>query len=641
MPIHFTNHYNISRERKPLTQEERLQYQRMVEWIRENKQARNTISFNNLFLETLLWEDETILKSISKLCLTKRNEICASSYSSFIPFFKDFEDQIIEKQLQRSYKQLKKTYPNSYIKGFYDSFGCWDNRFKPVLTNNNCEYVYVDWKVIADTLQINTTTIPSSILRPYKLENEQISVFPSISLSTIFRLFPDVLRDTINTGDFSYIYKKIEKIIGETSDFDNYLSLIIDLNPIQYSPAIESIKWSNFFHTASMQYNPQFDNILPSLLIKENGDSFETIDLQSGYSLEIAHMMKQSSSNYINLNCQYFTTLFGNYLTKILYFQEKNRKNGKIKDSSIEQFIMYCWNVMLKCYQNVGFANCGTIQYRDINIENIINTWNNITYLDLIFKLLQGLLSPNTIEHAPFVELVEKGSNIIYWGKEYFAKFSHRGGKIMDLFHPKTGEILCSSPISEKCVSDTPEPRYGIMYDIVSKKYQGQFNLFNEWYTLKIEHHQDFDKFTFINYIYRGLKLYKSYIFNNNQNSIDIVYSIENDGKDIEDVDIYSLSIFNTGTEVSPQITKQDIWYDFDASNKDMTNFSIINKQLNQKVYIEIPSSVRWEVTKRFKDLRLNFHIDIPNLKSKETVSYKFKLTNGKNGVKEGKEKEL
>ena len=55
---------------------------------------------------------------------------------------------------------------------------------------------------------------------------------------------------------------------------------------------------------------------------------------------------------------------------------------------------------------------------------------------------------------------------------------------ITNLIDLKKGIVLTSCPSKDLAIDKaTHEPRYGLMYDVISKRYSGQYNLFNERYT--------------------------------------------------------------------------------------------------------------------------------------------------------------
>ncbi|MHA1551910.1 MAG: hypothetical protein ACTSQC_08195 [Candidatus Heimdallarchaeaceae archaeon] len=86
---------------------------------------------------------------------------------------------------------------------------------------------------------------------------------------------------------------------------------------------------------------------------------------------------------------------------------------------------------------------------------------------------------------------IERSSNIgqectesMFIGNDLLCSLTNKGGIISNLIDLKKGIVLTSCPSNDLAIDKaTHEPRYGLMYDVISKRYSGQYNLFNERYT--------------------------------------------------------------------------------------------------------------------------------------------------------------
>ena len=100
MTVYLSAHYNLSCYKGKVTKDHVDRYQQIINWFAEEPQFKGTISFNSLFLQSIIWENESILLDISKLCHANQLEISGSMYSNYVPFSLDFENEILKHQIK-------------------------------------------------------------------------------------------------------------------------------------------------------------------------------------------------------------------------------------------------------------------------------------------------------------------------------------------------------------------------------------------------------------------------------------------------------------------------------------------------------------------------------------------------------------
>ena len=129
MTVFFSVHYNIASYREPITKDLNSSHHKLLNLFKSNSDTKGVISSNSLLLQSYIWGDDTVIKDISKLCLSNRIEICSSMYSSLIPFNLPYEEDFIKLQIKNSSTILRELFDLKFIQGFYPPFGIWDNRY--------------------------------------------------------------------------------------------------------------------------------------------------------------------------------------------------------------------------------------------------------------------------------------------------------------------------------------------------------------------------------------------------------------------------------------------------------------------------------------------------------------------------------
>jgi len=116
------------------------------------------------------------------------------------------------------------------------------------------------------------------------------------------------------------------------------------------------------------------------------------------------------------------------------------------------------------------------------------------------------------------------------------------------LVNLKNGEFIASTPSPNFSVDNASlEPKFGLLFDIVSKQFSGQYSLFNEGYVASRKQTNDGVEITLSTYATSDIVLKKIVTLKNDSSTINIKYSFENKGIYKEEFSLYSLSKFNLG----------------------------------------------------------------------------------------------
>ena len=216
---------------------------------------------------------------------------------------------------------------------------------------------------------------------------------------------------------------------------------------------------------------------------------------------------------------------------------------------------------------------------------------------------------------------------MVYFNNKILCSFLHRGGIINNLANLENGEFIASSPSPNLIVNTvTQEPNYGLMFDIVSKKYSGQYNLFNEGYVASRKELTDGVEITLSTYATSDIVLKKVFTITNDSNKIDVRYNFQNRGIVKEEFILYSLSKFNMGDYIAPVFSQENLILENISGSKNTVILEINNEKTNSKVKITLLKEIGYDSKKRFRNLEVTLRMKVPILELHETKDFVFNI---------------
>ena len=626
MTVYLSAHYNLSCYKGKVTKDHVDRYQQIINWFAEEPQFKGTISFNSLFLQSIIWENESILHDISKLCHANQLEISGSMYSNYVPFSLDFENEILKHQIKKSSEILKEIFPNEYIKGFYPPFSVFDSRNIEYLMDESYQYIIVDWSILDRALNKEPIgAIHPSFSRVFKIKNKDIYVFPSFNLRSVYRLFPELYEQYLNSGIIDSLTEAIQQgdEISKERGINLFGILTFDLNDLGFPAFRSDFNFDNYFIESKKLLSQPTNFIKPSEII----DKFDVQEIDLKYSLpyEMIFSAESISSNDISPCCENLNKLVKENLNRINKMKEIISAIEREDKQFLTNLVNYSWNYLLTNIHNTYFSQF-IEPIKGVNILDYRNIWNSINHLRLVEFIVKSYTRETTTKTG-FQILDPICGDMIYQNKKILCSFLHRGGSINNLVNLSDGEFIVSSPSPRLSINHiTQEPSFGLMFDIVSKKFSGQYNLFNEGYVASRKELNDGVQITLSTYASNDIVLKKIFTITNNSNKIGINYNFENRGILKEEFTLYSLSKFNLGDYTKPILSKEDILIEKKSGSNDTVVLEIKNKNLNSKIKITSPQEIEFLTKKSFRNLELTSRMKIPVLSFKEKKDFTFSL---------------
>ncbi len=626
MTVYLSAHYNLSCFRGAVTKDHAGRYQQIIDWFAREPQFKGTISFNTLFLQSIIWENESIVKDISKLCLAEQLELSASMFSNYVPFSLKFENEILKHQIKYASKELKNFYPDEYIKGFYSPFGVFDDRNVGHLVDESYRYIIVDWNILDRAINKKPIgNIDPSFSKVFKIKDKDIYVLPSYNLRSIYRLFPEFYKQYLSSGIIDSLSEAIQKgdKISNKEGIDLFGLLTIDLNDLKFPTFRSDFNFDSYFIESKQLLNQPMNFIRPSEVIEK----FDIKEIDLKYSLPYEMILSSETIPTIELSpcCENLTRILKMNLNRIKRIEKAASSLENIQKSAIENLIKHSWNYLLTNLHNTYFSQFNE-PIKGVNILDFMNIWNSINHINLA-EFIANAYKTDKITKDGFHIIDPICGDMVHYNNNILCSFLHRGGVINNLFNLENGEFIASSPSPSLIVNTvTQEPNYGLMFDIVSKKYSGQYNLFNEGYVASRKELTDGVEIALSTYATSDIVLKKIFTIRNGSNKIDINYNFQNRGVVKEEFILYSLSKFNMGDYIAPIFSQENLILENISSSKDSVILEINNEKTNSKVKITVPEEIRYDSKKRFRNLELTLRMKVPILELHETKDFVFSI---------------
>ena len=629
MVVYFASHYNLSRFREPITKDDYNIYNHIMKWFQTNPESRGTISMNSLFIQSHFWENESLLRDISKLCLSGHIDLSSSMYSNYIPFNFPHEDKFIEFQIRNAASILRDTYPKEQVLGYYPPFGVWDERSAKYLESEGFKYVIMDWyileKAISDNPQAN---IDPSFSRPFKIKGYDLYTLPSFDLRSIYRIYPEIYKEFLQSGEI----KKLLKIINEGAnqleeiDEDFFGLLSLNINDLKFPIFRSDFDFDRYLIESEVLANQPLIFTKPSDMIEKVKD-IDEIDIKSSLPFEILSLLGMKEEIQITPCCIYIVNIFKKYLNKLLEYQSKIESLSDSLKGKITNLLDYAWNYLITMQHNYCFTTF-SLPIKGINSIKVSNRWKSIHHLEIVRYIIDKMLEEEETQQSNQMIFIGEGCDeLAFVGENLFCSFIHKGGILCNLVNLKTGEFIASTPSQHLAIDQISlEPRFGMMYDIVSKRYSGQYNLFNEGYTFSQNTGSKNNEICLSTYATGDIILEKYFQLEQKSNTIKIKYHFVNRGGRAEEFVLYSLSKINLG-DFQNTLTLHD---DFDIKNhSEKNNKSIIilsTKNAQTSLRLELPEEISWRIVRSFGSLDLTLRMDVPKIPIEGSKEFSFSL---------------
>ncbi len=628
MAVYISTHFNLSSSLVPVTRDEYDKYAKIINWFLVNKSARGTISTNSLFLLSNMWGNQTVLKNLSKLCLADQIELSSSMYSNFIPMNQPYEDRLIEHQINQATTILKNIFPAKYIKGYYPPFGVWDKRSIDTLENQGYKYVIMDWYSIAKTLNPKPTGIfEVEYFKPFKLKNQNVFVLPSFNLRSVYRNYPETYKEAIRSGELKNLMKIVkERIeISKETHQDHFGILSLDLNDMKFPVFHPQFDLENFLNEARNLIEQPAFFLKPSEII-EKFEEIQEIDIRSAPPYEITLTKGYQRGLKLTPYCIRCRQLFQKHLTNLEDIERRSSTNTNEIQLKIANLLKYAYNYLIRKQHNFCF-DVFSEPIKGVNTLVNADNWESISHLNLIENVAKMFLEKETDQLDRFTSLGQECSESIFIGKDLFCSLTDKGGIITNLIDLKKGVVLTSCPSKDLALDKaTHEPRYGLMYDVISKRHSGQYNLFNERYTYNWLDKKDSKTIMFSIYATENILLSKHFEFGKDSSRFNVQYNLKNFGNKSDEFSVLSLSKINLGENQTHFLSQEEIEVFEDKQSDKISSIKIFNKELNSGLEITIPENIDVKIEKDFGNFELSLRIIVPQLRKMEEKSFSFKI---------------
>lgn len=626
MTVYLSAHYNLSCFRGVVTKDHVDRYQQIINWFAREPRFKGTISFNTLFLQSIIWENESIVKDISKLCLAEQLELSASMFSNYVPFSLDFENEILEHQIKYASKELQDIYPDKYIKGFYSPFSVFDDRNVEHLVDESYKYIIVDWSILDRAINKKPIgDIDPSFSKVFKIKDKDIYVLPSYNLRSVYRLFPEFYKQYLSSGIIDSLSEAIQEgnEISDKEGIDLFGILTIDLNDLKFPTFRSDFDFDNYFIESKQLLKQPMSFVRPSEVIEK----FDIKEIELKYSLPYEMILSSETIPTIDISpcCENLIRIVKLNLNRIKKIEKAANLLESDQKNAIENLLKHSWNYLLTNLHNTYFSQFNE-PIKGVNILDFRNMWNSINQINLA-EFIANSYKTDKITKNGFHIIDPICGDMVYFNNKILCSFLHRGGIINNLANLENGEFIASSPSPNLIVNTvTQEPNYGLMFDIVSKKYSGQYNLFNEGYVASRKELTDGVEITLSTYATSDIVLKKVFTITNDSNKIDVRYNFQNRGIIKEEFILYSLSKFNMGDYIAPVFSQENLILENISGSKNTVILEINNEKTNSKVKITLPKEIGYDSKKRFRNLELTLRMKVPILELHETKDFVFNI---------------
>lgn len=628
MVVYISTHFNLARFLVPVTRDEYDKFTKIVNWFLVNKSARGVISTNSLFLLSNMWGNKTILKNLSKLCLAGQIELSSSMYSNFIPMNLPYEERLINLQINQAATILNSIFPAKYIKGYYPPFGVWDKRSADTLVDQEYKYVVMDWHIIAKALNKKPSGVfEVEYFKPFKLKDKNIFVLPSFNLRSVYRNYPETYDEAIHSGELKNLMKVIKEGIEISKDTNqDYCGLLsIDLNDMKFPVFQPNFDFENYLCEASNLMKQPAIFLKPSEII-EKFEDIQEIDIKSAYPYEVTLTMGYQRGLKLTPYCLRCSKAFQKHIENLENIEKRSNASSNEINLKVENLLKYAHNYIITKQHNFCFDVFSKPIKGTNTLANAYN-WESINHLDLIESIAKMFLEKETDQIDMLTSHGHECTESTFIGNELFCSLTDKGGIITNLIDLKKGTVLTSCPSKDLAIDKTThEPRYGFMYDVISKRHSGQFNLFNERYTYNWLDKKDGKIIMLSIYATEDILLSKHFEFEKNSSCFNVQYNLKNFGNKSDEFSILSLSKINLG-EHHTHFLSQDVIEVFEEKQNDNSSkIRIFNKELNSGLEINIPENISVKIEKDFRNYELSLRMTIPQLQRMEEKSFSFKI---------------
>ena len=627
MTVYFSIHYNLATYREPITKDLNNNHHQLLNWFKTNSETKGVISTNSLLLQSYMWGDDTVIKDTSKLCLANQIEICASLYSSFIPFNLPYEQDFIGLQIKNSSAILQELFDSKFIQGFYPPFGIWDERYTKNLELENYKYALVDWFILEKNLSKNPQPIVNpDFLKIFKIKDHNFFAIPSFNLRSVYRVYPDIYEEFLQTGQIS---KMIKAILKGAEEFEENLFVVLslDLNDLTFPRFHSDFDLETYLNETGVFSDLPITFVKPSEMVNIMKDPKE-LDIKFSYPFEIQHLKERDEIIEVSPCCNFYIKIFKKYQN---YLNEVQNKLETLTDSiknSLSNLVKYCWNYLLLIQHNFCFNAFGEpIKGRSLFYYS--DVWRSIQHLNLFRLIIDKIINLQEFPQEPHLLFSENEfEELIHLGNRLICSFQHKGGIISNLIDLKNGNVLATTPSPYLALNkQTNEPLNGLMYDIISKRFSGQFNKFNEGYIISKNDTQKSTIYTLSEYLTGDMVLFKRYTIPHKSPIIKIDYEFFNRGKKREGYILYSLSKFNLNDLQSLLSRRDNLDFSEESSIDENTIVKLFNREMNTSLFLRIPKDINWRVRKGFGSLDLSLGMNVNPLNKDENQIFSFEIS--------------
>ena len=627
MTVYFSIHYNMSTYREPITKDLNNSHHKLLNWFKTNSDSKGVISANSLLLQSHVLGDDTVIKDASKLCLANRIEICSSLYSSFIPFNLPYEQEFIKLQINNSSAILRELFDSKFIQGFYPPFGIWDARYTEYLESERYKYALVDWFI----LEKNLSKEPKAYVKPeflkiFKTKNHDLFVIPSFNLRSVYRVYPDIYNEFLQSGQISTMIKAILKGVEEFEE-DLFVVLSLDLNDLTFPRFHSDFDLDTYLTETGVFSDLPITFVKPSEMVSVMKEHKE-LDIKFSYPFEIQYLKESDEIIEVSPCCNFYIKIFKEYQNYLNEIQNKLETFTDSMKSSLSSLVEYCWNYLLLIQHNFCFNALGE-PIKERSLSDISDVWRSIQHLDIFKMIINKIISLQEFPVKPHLLFSEyECGEYIHLGNKIVFSLQQKGGIISNLIDLKRGSILATTPSLNLALSKHKnEPLNGLMYDIISKRFSGQFNMFNESYTFSKKNTKNDTSYTLSEYITGDIVLFKKYTVQHNSPIIKIDYEFFNRGKQRKEFILYSLSKFNLNNLQTLLSRRNSFDFSEETSINENTIVKLFNEEMNTSLFLRIPQDITWRVKKGFGSLDLSLGMRVNPLRIDENQIFSFEMS--------------
>ncbi len=628
MAVYISTHFNLSRSLVPVTRDEYDKYTKIIDWFLINKSARGTISTNSLFLLSNMWGNKTVLKNLSKLCLANQIELSSSMYSNFIPMNHSYEERFIKNQINQATTILNEIFPAKYIKGYYPPFGVWDKRSTGTLVDQGYKYVLMDWYIIAKALNPKPTGVfEIEYFKHFKLKSQDIFILPSFNLRSVYRNYPETYDEALHSGELKNLMEVIRGgiEISEDTNQDYCGVLSLDLNDMKFPVFQPQFDFENYLNEASKLMEQPAFFLKPSEII-EKFEEIQEIDIESTFPYEVTLTMGYQRGLKLTPYCLRCRQLFQKHLKNLEDIEKRSNSASNEINLKVANLLQYAHNYLIRKQHNFCF-DVFSETIKGVNTLVNADNWESINHLNLIENIAEMFLERETDQIDMSTSLGQECSDSIFIGNDLLCSFTNKGGIITNFIDLKKGIVLTSCPSKDLALDKaTHEPRYGLMYDVISKRYSGQYNLFNERYTYNWLDKKDSKIIMFSIYATENILLSKHFEFEKNSSKFNVHYNLKNFGNKSDEFSVLSLSKINLGEHHTHFLSQEEIEVFEEKQNDNISSVKIFNKKLNSGLEIKIPENIEVKIEKNFGNNELSLRMTVPQLRRMEEKSFSFKI---------------